>query len=274
MKAVSLALAIVLSVMALFLSCGSVDNNAEQDANSMLVTNALASTFLINPVDYSTTGTGFIINREKLPDGSYLYHAVTAYHVIDSWIDTIEEQRDEASRDLQLTFQPTIHGSILRIDTQFQLTGIQDPVLDWATFSFETFYFLPLLEIASEDEFKELTLDDNIYLIGCDRSFGPVVRSGTIGATNCIAYIDLTNDPLAPGYHQFPYKYFRPAITIWYGASGGPIINKNGRVIGIVNAVGGSGTFGHPITHLAITLKAHNISEGILERAPELLAIR
>lgn len=221
---------------------------------------ARQATFLLLLPDFRTSGSATLVGRKKLEDGKYLYRALTAHHVVDDMAKGMAENKLKASHKVELMFQPSFHGKPLRMNLNIDDIDWAIPAHDWATFTFTSNYKLPCVEVATEEEFKAMKAFDRIYAVGCGAGYGQQVREGIMGATHN-EYIDLKEQLTHCQYPwcKNPERFFRPAVNIWYGDSGGAIYNKSGKLIGIINGFSRGG-----VSHLAIALKAHTIHDVVM----------
>jgi hypothetical protein len=223
---------------------------------------ARRATFLILfPKHNYASGTAVTVARKKLKDGSYRYRAITAYHVIHGVAKAIVKDAAKADRSLTIMLQPSFHGLPLRLKIKLDDIEWALPSHDWAAFTFDTTQKIECVQLATEAEFKAIGFEDNIYLVGAADRDAPHIRAGNIGATHN-QNLNLERQLKQPwAWCKYPNAFFRPAINVWYGDSGGGIFNKDGKMIGIVIGYGMVDQYRRPVTHSTIALKAHIILE-------------
>jgi serine protease Do len=165
--------------------------------------------------DSSGLGSGFIVS----PDG----YILTSAHVIEG----------AKSIEVQLL---TRDGSTQNVDAQ--VVG-QDKATDSALLKIDVDRRLPTLRLGSA---KDIDVADWVVVIG--NPFG-LASTVTVGVVSYKGRSDISPTG-APGY----LDYLQTDAAINPGSSGGPILDSDGRVIAIANAVNVSGQgigFGIPI---------------------------
>ena len=225
---------------------------------------ARRSTCLLSLTDYHSGGTAVLIGRKQLDDGNYRYRALTAYHVIREMSKKITKDGAKASRKITLMFQRAFHGKPMRLELVVDDIDWASPVEDWAAFTFHSTQRLECVEVATKAEFQAIKPFEKIYAIGCGGLYGQMCRDGIIGATHN-EHLDTTGQTKNGKYpwNKHPHRFFRPYINIWYGDSGGPVFNKHGKLIGLINAFGmlSKGWDQTPVTHSTIAVKTHIIKD-------------
>tara|TARA_S200002703_G_scaffold32680_2_gene28489 strand:- start:232 stop:1068 length:837 start_codon:yes stop_codon:yes gene_type:complete len=210
-------------------------------------------------------GSAVLVGRVQLEDGEYLYRALTAHHVIAEYLADIKLNGEDANLDAMLTFQPEFHGEQLQIDVVIDALDWLVPSGDWASFTFRHETRLECADVATREEFRAIGAFEHIYFVA---SFGPYAqqcRHGIISTThNTGVYVDaqLTSD--LP-WNQQPQDFFRFSMPIWYGDSGGPIFNKDGKLIGLGNAFTVGHSMTQQVTHSGVAVKAHIIREAVAD---------
>ena len=67
---------------------------------------ARQAVFMIGIGDYGGRGSAILVGRQRLDDGSFMYRALTAYHVVEDMSRAIIEDGMTASRALYFKLQP------------------------------------------------------------------------------------------------------------------------------------------------------------------------
>lgn len=222
---------------------------------------------------YWRGGSATLISRLKKKD-IYQYRALTAYHVIQFMQAEIKARGAKANRKMLLVMQNDWHGQPVELNIKVTLDWTL-PRWDWSTFTFESPQYLECVQLATRKEFKQIKPGEEIYGMGGDGSRGLLLRKGIIGATH-----NIYPSPVIEKYHQqnslmswdqYPNAFFRPFTPIWYGASGGGIFNKSGKLIGMYSALNIRG-FG-PVPHGAVALKTYLVLELAKQFSPQFFVI-
>ncbi len=168
-------------------------------------------------MDYQSVGSGFVYDGWAiLEDGSkvsleegmqnanqFNYYAITNYHVIES------------SRKIKVI---TLNNTSDFIDAQII---VHDKQLDLAIISFSTYYYLPILELGNSDD---LTAGQFAIAIGSPAGF-EYFNSLTLGI------ISYSRRYLTDEYGT--NLFIQTDVAINPGNSGGPLLDINGKVIGV-----------------------------------------
>jgi len=221
---------------------------------------ARQASFDIVLVNDGFSGSAVLISRMNLEDGSYRYRALTADHVIESMAKDIATNGVAASREMTLTFQLDFHGAPIQITLNVDDIGWSIPAHDWASFTFDSELRLECADVASQEDFETIKAFEPIYLVACGGPFGQQCRKGIISATHNAGVYPLQQLMSPYPWNQSPENFFRYSMPIWYGDSGGPIFSKEGKLIGIVNALTMGGR-GGPVPHSGVALKAHVVRD-------------
>lgn len=236
---------------------------------------ARRASFDVVLVDYKgSSGSAILVSRIKLENGNYQYRALTNYHVLDDMLDAVTEDKLKASRKLELTFQPEFHGQPLR----FHVEANDDwaiPEWDWASFTFESKHWLECVEVATKEDFESVKPFEHIYAIACGGSYGQQLREGVISVTHNVATKQELRDARVYPWQRYPNDYFRPSFPIWYGDSGGPVFNKDGKLIGLITAFTTIRIVTDdpmPVFHHGVAIKAHIIREHV-KHSPDFLKV-
>lgn len=230
------------------------------------LTEAIKSAVTIRLDFLGGSGTGVLIGRTKLENGNWKYMVLTAHHVMDRLRDAMKEHPDQLDevKKITLVYQAHFHAPLTLLHTSIVDFHWMVPASDWAIFSIELADRLPCAQLATKEEFESIQPYDHIYGMGSDGSDGLFFREGVIASTNGTQpFIGLF------GY-QYPWDvsqeyFFRAYHGIYYGASGGPVFTRQGKIIGIYNGFVHLQS-GQPITNLCVVLKGHVVRE-ILEKA-------
>ncbi len=228
----------------------------QQNKNVNPLEKARRATFLITLPDYNTGGSAILVGRKKLDNGKYRYTALTAYHVIETMAEELGRDKVNASHVMEMMFQPNFHGRPLRVELAIDDIEWAIPAHDWAAVMFEMEHKLSCVQLITEKEFKAIKPFEKIYAVGCGGGYGQSCRDGIISAThNEHKNIQAQTTSEWP-WNIHPEMFFRPYINAWYGDSGGAVYNKEGKLIGIINAFGmGRGNI--PATHSTIAFKTY-----------------
>lgn len=200
------------------------------------VRNALDSVFQLRFDEFNTGGTAFIVGRSKTEKG-YRYKALTAFHVLDNLIDKLKAD-DKLVLAPHIAFNSWRFGIIEEV-VQIKIEG-GSRSLDWAAFSFESERDIPCLTLGDEKAFNDISPVDDLFILGAEDLEGVLIyRCNLVAQTNKHPTPDAEQfhqDASPFPFHQIPLAYFRLSHRTIPGASGGPVIDINGRVIGIVTA--------------------------------------
>ena len=221
---------------------------------------------------YNTSGSAVLVSRIKLEDGRYRYRAMTAHHVVDRMLQGIT--KGEGKKEVLLTFQPEFHGEQLQIHLDVEDVDWALPAHDWAAFTFISEQRLECVQVATEAEFKQIRAFEHIYIIACSGPYALQCREGNISTTHNVGVWPQEQAKSEYPWHRNPRNFFRLSAPIWYGDSGGAVFNKDGKLIGIINAftIMGRGWGGGPVTHSGVALKAHIIHD-IVKAVPDFLKV-
>lgn len=216
---------------------------------------------------YGSGGSGTIIGRTKVDEDTWRYKILTAHHVIDSILDGIHgatpESNLSAIRSITIGNRDGFHQPIRLFDTALNETDWSVPSQDWAIFSCDIDAKLHFAVLGTREEFNAVLPYENVYGVGADRMRGIFIRDGFISSTNCVEPFHIDPTSKAP-WDVNPELFFRPFHIIHFGASGGPIFSKNGKIIGLYNAVGVEQTSPFTVEELkgmAIALKTFTVQE-------------
>ena len=224
--------------------------------------------------DYKGSGSATLVSRVKLENGNYRYRGLTNHHVLDDMIEAIDKDPSKASHTLVMTFQPDFHGEPLCLEIDVE-SDWAIPEWDWASFTFESEHWLECAAVASKDEFEDVKPFEHIYAIACGGSYGQQLREGVISVTHNVATKPSLRAARAYPWQRNPQDYFRPSFPIWYGDSGGPVFNKDGKLIGLITAFTTIRTMMDdpvPVFHHGVALKAHVIREQV-EHSPDFFKV-
>ena len=211
----------------------------QQDETITPLERARRATFLLSLPGYRFYGSAILVGRQHLDNGKYRYRALTAYHVIKDMSKAFMKDRTRADHRLALIFQPNFHGKTLRINLLIDDIDWANPAVDWASITFDMSHKMSCVEVATREEFEAIKAFEKIYAIGCGGGYGQMCKVGVIGATHN-EHKDLQGQTTLSKWpwNLHPEKFFRPYVNVWYGDSGGGIFNKEGKLIGIMNAFG------------------------------------
>ena len=224
------------------------------------LTEAIKSAVMIHFVD--STGTGVLIGRKKLENGNWRYAVMTAYHVVDSIRERlVQEPENEAIiKQLVLVYQEHFHAPLTKVRTSVVDFEWMIPNMDWAIIIVDLPVKLPCAQLATRQEFESIQPYDHIYGVGSDGSDGLFFREGVIASTNGTQpFIDAVEYPWDSNQDAF----FRAYHGIFYGASGGPVFSRQGKIIGIYNGFVHLHR-GSPVTNVCIVAKAHLATEALV----------
>ena len=203
----------------------------------------------------SKRGSFIVIGRENLGDGLYEYSALTAYHVVDELEDSFDlkgfftDTNESAETPAIITINRDWHDQPQNINVTVKLVWkLQQR--DVAVIKFKHRGFIPTIKLATEKEFKQINPADHIYIISSDGGNGVLIKEGTIASTHNIS----------PCYSASADRFdqFRFCTPVWYGSSGGAIVNDQGRLIGVVlGLVIRDYQTLRPLTHSGMAIKSH-----------------
>ncbi|MCG3771198.1 MAG: hypothetical protein JW384_02380 [Nitrosomonadaceae bacterium] len=225
------------------------------------LTEAIKSAVTIRLDFLGGSGTGVLIGRTKLENGNWKYMVLTAYHVMDILHSAMKEHPDklDSVKKLTLVYQAHFHAPLTLLHTSLIDFHWMVPAYDWAIFSVELAEKLPCAQLATKEEFESIQPYNHIYGVGSDGSDGLFLRDGVIASTNGTQpFIGLF------GY-DYPWDvnqdgFFRVYHGIYYGASGGPVFNRQGKIIGVYNGYVHM-HMNQPVTNLAVVAKGHLVEE-------------
>ncbi len=230
-----------------------------------LLDRARRSTCMVTLPAYNSGGSAVLVSRKKIDDNQYKYRALTAHHVVKDMVKAFAKDKLEANHDLLLMLQQEFHGAPIRI--KLIVDDIPWAVLahDWAVITFTTVYKLDCVEVATEEEFRAIKPFEKIYAVAYAKGYGQHCREGIIGTThnehwNVESQMKEGTEP----WYRLPNYFFRPQMSVWYGDSGGGVFNKDGKLIGIINAFGIMAQTGFtitPVTHSPVALKTYLIRD-------------
>lgn len=237
-----------------------------QDNDTMTsLERARRSTCMIAFPGYYSGGSAVLVSRKKLDDDQYQYRALTAYHVVIRVAEAFAKDKLAANHDLLLMFQQEFHSAPIRIKLIVDDISWAVPAHDWAAITFTTVYKLDCIEVATEEEFRAIKPFERIYAVGYAKGFGQHCREGIIGTTHNEHWnLESQKRASKESWYQLPNHFFRPQISVWYGDSGGAIFNKDGKLIGIINAFGIMVEVGFthlPVSHTTLALKTYIIRD-------------
>jgi len=241
----------------------SLSNNQQDPLVN--VKQAAQSVFLLRDVQGRASGTGSLIGCEPVGKNQFRYFALTAHHVLSDLEKRMYSDDPAVVKDfrVELMFQPSFHGSPLRVAANTIFIEHSNDSLDWMIFSFvvDKLDDVKFVQLATEEEFKKLKSFEEIYGAGCGAGQGVQCRRGWMGATHNEGYKII--EQIVGAFYSWdahPQSFFRPHVNIWYGDSGGAIFNKNGKQIGIINGITGLNSYGGgPVEHTAVCLKTYTI---------------
>ncbi len=231
----------------------------QQEEGVTQLEKARRSTFLIILPDYKVSGSAVLVGRKKLDSGKYRYTALTAYHIVEDMAKEFAKDKTKASHKIEVMFQPNFHGKPLRVKLNIDDIEWAIPSDDWAAIIFEMDHKLSCSQLATKEEFEAIKPFEKIYAVGSGGALGQHCREGIIGATHNEHYNLQKQITYKSPWNRTPEKFFRPYISGWYGDSGGGVFNKDGKLIGIINAGGIMAGWRIPVAHSTISLKAHVI---------------
>jgi len=190
-------------------------------------------------------GSAVIIGRKRITEDMYRYYVLTAYHVIyDAYQNPVEvSQWANAHAKVDIVKD-------LKLDIHLMIPSNDSAVV---SFDIEDTHVWPVVQLATEAEFLSLRTLDIIYGVGCDGGYGPLPRVGNFGLGNLQIEPNLSSKF---AFFANPDAFFRPYINSWFGASGGGIFNKDGKLIGLFNGILTSRS-GKPARHMIAALKTY-----------------
>jgi hypothetical protein len=271
------AAAILLTTLVLSMTASNdTPNNCTRtkECVSTALTEASKSVVMIHLDKFHSGGTGTLIGRSRVDEDTWEYNVLTAYHVVESMLDALRALDATASKEeidniksITIGNRNGFHSKIVLYSTKMNSSSWLIPTQDWAIFSIHLDVKLPCAELATRSEFNSITPFEKVYGIGADMLRGIFTRDGYISSTDCVEPFHTTADPSAPWLVK-PDMFFRPFHTIHPGASGGPIFNKSGKIIGIYIAVSierVSPFEVQQINELAIALKVFAVQEALAD---------
>ncbi len=204
--------------------------------NTHPLTVAIESVFEIRFDQYDIGGTAFIVGRQREGDG-FVYNAITAAHCVDSLMAMIVADPD-VSTSTHISFNSWAYGKYetdVDIDIKFM-----NPDLDWAVISFRLQREIPCLKLAGQDRLNQLSPADPVFQMGAEDLEGVLIHRTNIAAMTFIFPTpdeDQFKQSMSPlACCRFPLAYLRTGFATIPGASGGPLLDINGNVLGIITA--------------------------------------
>ena len=223
---------------------------------------ARRATFLLALPGYNISGSAILVGRKKLDNGLYHYRALTAHHVVRGMYKAFLEDKIKADHRLELMFQPNFHGKPLRIALLIEDIDWANAIEDWSSITFSMPHKISCALVANKQEFEAIKPFEKIYAIGCGGGYAQLCRDGVIGSTHNEFINHKEQVTHTKSYERHPHRFFRPYMNVWYGDSGGGVFNKQGKLIGIMNAYGMMRDWGAgPVTHSIIAFKTHILKD-------------
>lgn len=233
-----------------------VSTAASVEPTTDLLERARRATFAVAFPQHRKSGTAVLIGRKALTPDRFRYQVATARHVVSEFVGN-----PRARRTAMVMFQPSAHGKPLRMKITINKITHSSFNGDWAVFTFDSKHKLDYAEIATKEEFQSIKPFETIYAVANEGGFGQLCRRGVMGGTH-VEHMHLkAQQKFGSGdWMSYPHLYFRPFIQAWYGASGGGIFNKEGKLIGLIN---GSviGVRRGVVTHAVAATKTYFILE-------------
>ena len=221
--------------------------------------NARRASVGIRLAHHESGGSATLIARKKV-GGLYRYTGLTAQHVIANMLTELQEKMDEADMSMELFVQPRFHGKATRIKITVETIPWSVLGRDWAFFTFTIPQKLACASLADRKKFESILPWEDVYVIGCGGGFLQFHRKAQIGSTHN-EHMDLKSQATSEhAWNQHQRDYFRLNTNIWYGDSGGSVFNKDGELIGLINAFGFMNGW-RPVTHSGIALKVYTVLE-------------
>jgi hypothetical protein len=203
-------------------------------------------------IDFKDGGrcTGFIVGRQSTGT-IWKYYLATCYHCSpykDS--KTIIDLVDFACKVIrwQQTSSPELIATYLKLELSL-------PAIDLMIASFESSILIEPIRFSPKGYLDKMHLDETIFMIGGDLGLLPMLRRGVVGARRLPSLAVETRNPL----RQHINDYFVPALDGFKGASGAPVINSDGDLIGMFQRIYRHGPT--LIEHLTIAIKSDIILE-------------
>lgn len=248
--------------LVLFVPLNNLASIVDQQSQTVsALEKARQASFDIAMKDYNIGGSAVLVSRIKLENGRYLYRALTAYHVVVKMAKALKTNSEKASRSMLMTFQPKFHGEQLQIQLDIKDIEWAAPTNDWAAFTFESEHKLECALVATKKEFEAIEPFEDIYGVAGAGPGGQQLRRGIIGMTHRVDVNYKTQKSHGWVWNHRPNDFFRAAFPIWYGDSGGAVLNKHGKLIGIMNALEIYNEL--PVSHLNIILKTYVIRDAV-----------
>lgn len=226
--------------------------------------NARRASIGIRLPGYYSSGSATLIARTRLDDEAcgitYKYTGLTAQHVISDMLTALQKKRGEADMSMELFIQPHFHGKATRISITVDTIPWSVPGRDWAFFTFIIPEKLACAPLADREKFESILPWEDVYVIGCGGAYLQFHRKAQVGATHNEHMDSKGQQTSAYPWNLYPVDYFRVNTNIWYGDSGGSVFNKDGELIGLINAFGIMNGWS-PVTHSGVALKTYTVLE-------------
>ncbi|OJU73414.1 MAG: hypothetical protein BGO07_04715 [Alphaproteobacteria bacterium 40-19] len=203
----------------------------------------------LQPRKVTSLGSGFVIHCKESGKNQYRILIVTNYHVIAHIVEnydrfyapTLESKGDQRRKT------PTSKGGKVTIKTdggkEFTASIFgTDPLCDLALLEVSSSEPLPVLEWG---DYSKVRLADPVLAIGNPFGLGGTVSFGIISRKD-------RNMPSEPGEASQVGQWLQTDVAVNPGNSGGPLLDRDGRVVAVSTAIlsigGGSLgiTFGIP----------------------------
>lgn len=160
---------------------------------------------IINPKK-SATGTGVIVKSKQINNNLYFNIVFSCEHVVNSRLQVAEHIYDEI-----------YFNNKIRRHNAF--TVAKNDESDISIILFMSEKPMPVADVIYDNYFK---LRDEVFLVGCGLSGSPRLSDGKV--TDMM----LTRDNM---------NHLRTTVTMVPGDSGGPLYNKDKKLVGIANSI-------------------------------------
>jgi len=240
---------------------------------SVRLERSFSSAVMLKLVHHRKGGTGVLVGKKKAGDNGWRYNVLTACHVVEEFIprarDGMSIEEIEQTKRLVIAVYGGFHNKPVLCESKLLNLEWVAPEKDWAIFSCYLPYDLPCAELATRKDFESIRPYEHIFGIAGDDLRGLSCKTGILSSTsNDEPYSNQASAIIVP-WDKFSHEFFRPDHNIWFGASGGPIFKKDGKLIGIYIAL--TIRESQAIPHSIVAYKAHCIRETIENSQPQLI---
>lgn len=205
-------------------------------SKSTVVVNACYQVSKTQYQEYVTSG--FIFDKVEKADHTYTYYIMTSasgifYRYVNSPKNTTLNMETDVKVVRNGDFEFVLSDGYRQLG---ELVGFNDAI-DVAVFKFDSANSYPVLECADSNE---LAVGDNIYAIGTPMTTVNLMNTYVGGyisglhRTTAVEFTTTANNRTYSG-EITSYPSFQFDAPINYGMEGGPVLNEEGKVVGMIS---------------------------------------